>query len=674
MDKKKFCEIIACWAVLLLLWNPITLWLLLGNFIISLLISLLVLIIYLAVYSINKERPIIWCFNILMIGSISYHAELVFRIIYVDRDIPNLYEIRDGYYFNKPFLNQVFDTNEYSALYRTNGHGYRIDNETNQDESVEKCDWLFIGDSFTQGAQVDYSQLFSSLIYRDFSDKIIVNAGISGASICDEFNYYKDEGVKLSPKVVFLQIGVFNDFYNVNERSASWKDYLIDYSSLYRYLEYNLSTTDELPLCRWVEPFSPTEQGNIDYNILYKPSSAVKERDLLTFESYLKKFHQLVKENGAELVVLLIPSKEQVSDALLSEVVDAFNIDTNNLNMHYPSIMMEQLSNTYGFKLIDLYDDFRSSYMFPFFDVDEHMNEWGHKIIANRIRAEFSNVLCPYSCLSTSNTNDRYPTVYNNDGHILYQNYSNGKYHIALNNSSFSDYQEVVSSKQELIHPTISANNETLLYTEGNQDNGQTEIVTINLSNGVKSVVTLENNRFGAIPQFNSTGDKIVYASWRSDSLGQMSTPTISVYDMTIGVTEDLQLGNEECWRPVYWNNDSEILYIQKDASTGKFVIRSYSLQDHNITTILACDYDIWDITISPSNRYIAYAGNESGNWNLYLYDIKQKTTSKITNSLGDEWDPAFGNNDKEIWFAGTSGMNNGIFYLTLDDAIIDNN
>lgn len=173
MDKKKFCEIIACWAVLLLLWNPITLWLLLGNFIISLLISLLVLIIYLAVYSINKERPIIWCFNILMIGSIFYHAELVFRIIYVDRDIPNLYEIRDGYYFNKPFLNQVFDTNEYSALYRTNGHGYRIDNETNQDESVEKCDWLFIGDSFTQGAQVDYSQLFSSLIYRDLATRLL---------------------------------------------------------------------------------------------------------------------------------------------------------------------------------------------------------------------------------------------------------------------------------------------------------------------------------------------------------------------------------------------------------------------------------------------------------------------------------------------------------------------
>lgn len=674
MDKKRFYEIIASWAVLLFLWNPITLWLLLGKFVPSLLIVLVVLIAYLAIYYINKERLKIWCFNILMIGSIFYHAELVFRTIYIDRDIPNLYEIRDGYYFNKPSLNQVFDTDEYSSLYRTNGQGYRIDNETSQGESINKCDWLFIGDSFTQGAQVNYHQLFSSLIYKDFSDKIIVNAGISGAGICDELNYYKDEGIKLCPKVVFLQLGVFNDFYNIRERHATWKDYLIDLSSLYRYIEYNLSATDELPLGRWVEPFSPTEQGNKDYNILYKPSSAVKEQDLRALELYLNKFNQIVKENGAELVVLLIPSKEQVSDALLSEVVDAYNIDINNLDMRYPSVLMDRLSNTYGFKLIDLYDDFKSSAMFPFFDIDEHMNVYGHEIIANRIRAEFSNKLCPYSYLSTSNSNDRYPTACNDTENILYQNYSNGKYHIVLNNSSFSDYQEIVTSKQELIHPTISSNNEYLLFTEGNQDIGQTEIVTINLRSGVKNIVTSENDRFGAIPQFNSKGDKIAYASWCSDVSGKMSTPTISVYDMATGMTKDLQLGNEECWRPVFWNNDSCILFIQKDSSTGKFAIRSYSMQNHCVTSLLTCNYDIWDIAISPSNKYIAFAGNESGNWDIFLYDIENKTIRKLTNSQGNEWDPAFGSSDSEIWFAGTSGINNGIFYLTLDDTIIDYN
>jgi Tol biopolymer transport system component len=97
-------------------------------------------------------------------------------------------------------------------------------------------------------------------------------------------------------------------------------------------------------------------------------------------------------------------------------------------------------------------------------------------------------------------------------------------------------------------------------------------------------------------------------------------------------------------------------------------------MQNHCVTSLLTCNYDIWDIAISPSNKYIAFAGNESGNWDIFLYDIENKTIRKLTNSQGNEWDPAFGSSDSEIWFAGTSGINNGIFYLTLDDTIIDYN
>lgn len=672
MDNKRFSEIIASWAVLLLLWNPITLWLLLGKFTYSLLITLAVLTIYLTIYYINKERLKIWSFNILMIGSIFYHSELVFRVIYGDRDIPNLYEIRDGYYFNKPCLNQVFETDEYTSLYRTNCQGYRIDSETNSSESIQKCDWLFIGDSFTQGAQVEYNQLFSSLIYRDFCDRIIVNAGISGAGICDEYNYYKDEGVKLSPKVVFLQLGVFNDFYNVYEREASLKDYLVDISSLYRYLEYNISSSEELPLGRWVEPFSQTIQGNIDYNILYKQSSDIKRRDLKSIETYIGKFAELVKNNGAELVVLLVPSKEQVSDVLLSEVISAYNINREELDMQYPSVMMEQLAEKYDFKLIDLYDDFRGSTEFPFFDIDEHMNTKGHEIIANRIRTEFSHALAPYSYLSRFNKNDRYPTIYNDGYNVLCQNYINGKYNITLNTYDFTNSQNIVSSKRELIHPIISPDNKFLLFTEGDQDMGMTEIVMINLESGEKSIITSESSKYGAIPKFNSAGDKIAYASWSFDTDGIMSTPTISVYDTKTSETIDLELGDQECWRPIFWNDD--ILYIQKNSATNNFAICSYSFENNKTQTILECGYDIWDIEISPSNKWIVYSGNECGNWDLCLYDIESKTIHRLTTALGDEWDPTFGNNDSEVWFAGTSGINNGIYYLTVDDSIINNN
>ena len=40
-------------------------------------------------------------------------------------------------------------------------------------------------------------------------------------SLYDELNYFKDKGKKLSPKVVFLQIGAFNDFMNIREHQPS---------------------------------------------------------------------------------------------------------------------------------------------------------------------------------------------------------------------------------------------------------------------------------------------------------------------------------------------------------------------------------------------------------------------------------------------------------------------
>ena len=115
------------------------------------------------------------------------------------------------------------------------------------------------------------------MIYKDFPDKVIVNAGISGAGLYDELNYFKDKGKKLSPKVVFLQIGAFNDFMNIREHQPSLQDYIMEWSALYRYFEYNIANSDELPLGRWTEPFFPNKEDNIDNNIFFNFMYRVRE-------------------------------------------------------------------------------------------------------------------------------------------------------------------------------------------------------------------------------------------------------------------------------------------------------------------------------------------------------------------------------------------------------------
>lgn len=57
------------------------------------------------------------------------------------------------------------------------------------------------------------------------------------------------------------------------------------------------------------------------------------------------------------------------------------------------------------------------------------------------------------------------------------------------------------------------------------------------------------------------------------------------------------------------------------------------------------------------------FAGNKNGNWDLFSFSFKSRKIEQLTNTLGDEWDPAFGPTDNDLWFAGRFGFNDGVFY-----------
>lgn len=143
------------------------------------------------------------------------------------------------------------------------------------------------------------------------------------------------------------------------------------------------------------------------------------------------------------------------------------------------------------------------------------------------------------------------------------------------------------------------------------------------------------------------------------------TTPSIVLYDIATGRQTQFEDG-VECWRPVFSNDDRHIYYIQKETQDSHFVIKSYDVATGKKCVVLKHPYDIWDIAVSPSGKYIAYAGNKDTNWDLFIYDIEQKQSRQITHTLGDEWDPAFGISDDELWFAGVFGINDGIYHIKL--------
>lgn len=646
--------------VLIFLWNPITLSILLHSIGWGLAICLLVWIIGAAVSNIKSLRVKVWAFNIAAILSVCYHAELLFRVFGADNEIPNLYELHNSFYFNKPYLDQKFGTDEYSSLYRTNCQGFRIDEQTNADDSTKQCDWLFIGDSFTQGAQVDYEYLFTSLLYKSFPDKTIVNAGISGAGLYEELNFYKEIGQKLHPKKVFLQIGVFNDFKDIKEHRASFQDFIAEKSSLYRYLSYKLSPQDETPLGRWMEPFFLSQQDNINSNILYKPTSAQKERDKENFATCISEFKHLVEANGAELVLILIPSKEQVSPQMLKETLKICKLKESDVDLQAANRLCAEVAQKEGVTLLDLYGDFKDSPL-PFFLIDEHLNVLGHELIASRLAAEYEKYSHAYDYLSSGNYGERYPTLLADSVSLLYQSHQNRRYSICRRRINSNATETLLNNFRELIHPSFNPSQDALLFTVGKQDKLQTEVVLLDITNGKQETLN-DAGCSASIPMYNHDGSIIAFPQWGQDN----TKPYIKLYDV-IEHKEFARFSDGiECWRPIFSVGDSIVYYISKETENSKFAIKGYNIKNGSKTTVLKMPYDIWDIVISPSGKYMAYAGNKDGNWDLFRLNIATQEVIQLTNTIGNEWDPSFGHGDDELFFAGEFGFNNGIYRLTL--------
>ena len=651
------CKQTNCLLLTLLLWNPLMLLLLTRSWLAS---TVILSITVITAYLISNSKSLylkVWAFNLCAISSIGLHAELLFREFLADKNIPNLYDIHGKYYFNKPFLDREFHTNEYVSTYKTNCQGYRMDNLTNAYDTVKACDWLFIGDSFTQGAQVNYCDLYTTLLFHNFPNKTIVNAGISGAGLYDELNYFKDKGKELKPKVVFLQIGVFNDFFNIKEKSATYQDYLMEKSDLYRYLAYNVFSTDSLPLGRWTEPFFSTRQDNIDYNILYKQTSETKLADFAAYKKCLSEWKKEVESIGAKFVVFLLPSKEQVSPILLKEVMDKYGIKTSQLDMTAPNRLFLKTAKDLGISHYDLTPVFKKSKEFPFFTQDEHLNATGHQIIAKSLAEKLKSYTCHTQYISTGNCHERYPSYNKTDNTLLCQRQNPNEYSICCRTIESGQTSTLAKSYEELVHPIFSPDQHYLAYTEGNQESSETDVI---LKDMVSNNTTKLNppKLYAAIPMFNHQGTLIAFPTWSKNSPHPIAN--IAIYS----ISKAKMIGNikstNECWRPIFSNDDAKILFIEK---RDKFVIMEYDMATRKKRVILSLPFDIWDITLSPSGKYLVFAGNKDENWDLFCYAFATRKVTQLTHTLGNEWDPAFGATDEQLWFAGTFGFNDGIFY-----------
>ena len=655
----------------LLVANPVILFLLTR----SVLFGSVVPLICVAIMGAVASRPRLnllsaYLFNAMAVLSVFAHAEVILVYGFPDYVVENLYTIEDGYYFNRPFLDQIFSTKEYAVHYRTNSQGFRIAAEQDAAQTYSTADWLVIGDSFTQGAQVDYSQLYTTVLNQRFPDKIVVNAGISGLGIGHEYNYFTKAGYRLAPDVVILQLCSFNDFMNVEPNLVGWSDRLMTYSAFIRLLlaDFKFTNPAALPLGRWTEPFHPDRQSNADFNIFYKETSSTKQRDLQAFERYLVRLRDAVHSRGARLLVVVIPTKEQVHPHYLEEVMREFAIDSAQLDMRRPNALVGDLTRRLNIEFIDLLPAFQQkANEKPFFDYDEHLSPLGHTLMANAIGERLEQLAGPSQVrvLSTDLGADRYPML-SQDGAVLsYQSFRDGNMELFLATPDLRERRRLTFNDVDESHPTLSKDNSQILFTEGSPESQRTKVMIMNRDGSGRRALTSEPNVFGAIPAFSRSNRQVAYTEWTYDEPSNtFSTPRIVVLDVLSGGKQYVTAAGRETWRPVFAPDEAHVYYIAK--TQGQFDVYAYDLHEKAERRLTQTQFDEWDPQLSPDGSRLVYAARVDGNWDLFLVELASGVTQRLTKTKGDEWDPSFAPDGASLLFAGRFGLRESIFTMSL--------
>jgi len=642
----------------LLLSNPFILYMLSNSLTVAILVPLLTIVSVVYIKDRFKKSPkiFIYSFNFIAIFFLMAHFELVFRVSFDDYSIDNWYKSKKTYYLNKPFLNEEVHDLEFDAIYKTNIDGFRIHESSDPNESIKSCDWLVLGDSYTQGAQVNFSDLYTSQLYRNFPDKIIINFGISGLGIGQEFEILKNEGIDLDPSVLLIQICNFNDFMNVKPSKLGWQSKLVEVSELFRFFYFNMiyQSPGELPMGRWTEPFYPSEQKNIDYNIFYKPTSEQKENDILDFRKYFKLLVELARENDIEPIFLQIPTKEQVYYRFLDEVVTGYNLDIDNLDLFKPNRILKELTDSFNVRYIDLYYGFIQNQNQLFFDFDEHLNPEGHKVMTQIITDSLNSWGITSSCelISSDFDGDRYYNENASNGLGVYQSTAQGNMELFTVDLMTMERSRLTYNLVDDLHPMVNDEGSHIIFTRGDPSSGNLDVYWESLNGTEILEISNRHNEYGAIPYFSNDNNKIVYASWVVTDSGQ-SNSDIVVYNLKTNSHQTIIKSKDEKWRPSFSPGDSLITYIARHNSN--YDLFYYNLNTDSSFQITNTSYDEWDPVFSTDSRRILHAAKKDGNWDLFEYSLETKITQRITRTNGDEWDP-FYRNDSVILYSGAFG------------------
>ena len=334
----------------------------------------------------------------------------------------------ESYYFPwelKPLTKtqQISVTDEFNISINTNSLGYRDYEFTiKKPEDINRI--LVIGDSTTYGFGVEIDETYAKVLEKYLNEEInkeysVINAGFkSGRSLDTEYLFVKNEGISLNPDVIIVGFFMGDDFHDYrrniweldNNRDIARiksKDIYIDSQNRLRNIENNSKKSIKENIYK-INVFLSFHSHfyilfkNTFRNILLtiqngKPEPGIYslnyservKKDIETTLGLIIKMKKIANEHNIKLVILIIPTKDQVYNYKIKDK------ENNLLNWTKPNDILIDFGAKNNIEIIDILPNLREYVKYNkysiYFKIDPHWNKNGNHIAGRLLYEELKN-------------------------------------------------------------------------------------------------------------------------------------------------------------------------------------------------------------------------------------------------------------------------------------------
>lgn len=205
------------------------------------------------------------------------------------------------------------------------------------------------------------------------------------------------------------------------------------------------------------------------------------------------------------------------------------------------------------------------------------------------------------------------------------------------------DRVSTIETPTALNSPALSADEKKLLAMS--IDNNQAGVWLVDLERGTPNRLVPD----GAMAMLSPEGDMVAFVSNRGSGVTDLFVRRLA------GRGEDERLLQTNEFKFVNdWTKDGRyIVYASSNAKTGEDVWLLPTFGDRQPIAYLRTEFNEIQSRVSPDGRWVAYASNESGEWEVYVQSFPQPGSKQLISIRGGA-EPVWRRDGRELYYLAT--------------------